>query len=128
MNEPINGQRDKALGLPDLEEIKHHLEGIMSVLIRYLRIDAPEIGTAAVASEALHLCADAMEPLIPTQAIAQGALIVFEGLHEKPMNFIQIGQAKQALENISATRKKLEAGLIIPGDFVTLNDKGEVEE
>ncbi len=82
-----------------------------------MRAINPTVQPMPAAQEMIrHICAS-MDALVPSMAVNQGLLIVFEGRHAKPMSFIDIGKAKAALVAIVAARRQVEGlpSLIIPG-------------
>jgi hypothetical protein len=76
---------------------------------------SPEDGAAAIGEIVAKSLANIMHP----GAAQLGLLVAFEQLHEAPMTFIDCENAKQALSQLAARRRKRDkitkGGVIIPG-------------
>lgn len=76
---------------------------------------SPEDGAAAIGEIVAKSLAKVMHP----GAAQLGLLVAFEQLHDDPMNFLDCENAKQALSQLAARRRKRDkitkGGVILPG-------------
>ncbi len=93
------------------------LAEMVSLSLTLMRQLDPKIEPLAAAQEVFRHVSDALELSVSRECLMAALMMTYEGLHPRPMSFIEIGKARKLMVSISAARSRVEGrpALIIPG-------------
>jgi len=104
----------------DLELAELDLTAALAMVVAVLRREVPDLQPAPAAAAILDKLAEMLDAYMPQPAVTAALLNAFEARHPQPMNFIQLENAKKALGQMAADRRKAIAAatkIIRPGDL-----------
>lgn len=102
--------------LSPLDNAVNDLHAATIEIVIHSRVEFPDFTPADVALNVFNSVVAQLQPMMGTNAIRLAMLSAFEATHDTPMNFVQIGKTKKALEDMADARKaapKVSAGGII---------------
>lgn len=107
---------------PDKTPLDNAMDDVNAAVIELVmraREERPHLGPADVVMQTVMVVTDTLAQLAPPVAIRTGLLAAFEATHQEAMNFIEIGKARKALEQIADNRRAADkvtaGGIILPG-------------
>jgi len=102
--------------LSPLDNAVKDFQATIVEIVIHSRVEFPDFAPADVALNVFNSAVAQLQPMMGTNAIRLAMLSAFEATHDTPMNFVQIGKTKKALEDMADARKaapKVSAGGII---------------
>lgn len=105
--------------LTQAEIVTLNLQVSINQFCAQLQIDQPGINQADAAGVVGEIVGRQLLTIMAPGAARLGLLVAFEQTHEKPMDFVRVLQAKEALTKLADRRRardtRTAGGIIIPG-------------